>query len=329
MPDADPNPAPAAGLRVSIIMLTYNQQDFVADAIRAALAQQCEPVEILISDDCSPDGTWEVIQQVVKGYAGPHTVRLNRNPRNQGVNAHLWSCVQRTSGGIIVAAAGDDISEPDRVRRIIAEFDRSAPLLVHSQVTPIRADASTAALPYEKALFFRTTDVMAAAGSMQLYVGATAAWHRDIFARYGPIPERDCYEDLVLGFRAALEGRVAFIAEPVVRYRVGVGISAAVDRFPTTDAWTAHRLGGLRRNLVVLQQRIHDATTFGLAPDHPVMRALHHHVLRQTLRADVHGMSLLPFLQKHSRHLPSALSAWQSERKRRRKAARRLMATGG
>jgi glycosyltransferase involved in cell wall biosynthesis len=119
MPDADPNPAPAAGLRVSIIMLTYNQQDFVADAIRAALAQQCEPVEILISDDCSPDGTWEVIQQVVKGYAGPHTVRLNRNPRNQGVNAHLWSCVQRTSGDIIVAAAGDDISEPDRVRRII------------------------------------------------------------------------------------------------------------------------------------------------------------------------------------------------------------------
>ncbi len=329
MPDADSPPAPTTATRVSIIVLTYNQQEFVGDAIRAVLAQQCEPVEILISDDCSTDGTWDAIRQAVQDYPGPHLVRLNRNARNMGVNAHLWSCVQQTSGDILVAAAGDDISEPDRVRRVLDAFDGDAPLLVHSRVTPIRTGASNDRLPYEKALFFRTTDVMPAAGSMQLYIGATAAWHRDIFAKYGPLPERDCYEDLVLGFRAALEGRVAFIPEPVVRYRVGAGISAAVERFPTLAAWKAHRLGGLRRNLVVLNQRIADAATFGLAAEHALMRTLRHHILRQTLRTDVHRMSFLSFLRRHRRHLPSALSAWQSESKRRRTAASRLRVSDG
>jgi GT2 family glycosyltransferase len=312
-------------MRVSIIMLTYNQQDFVADAIRAALAQQCEPVEILISDDCSTDQTWEAIERAVSGYAGPHVIRLNRNALNQGVNAHLWACVTRATGNILIAAAGDDISEPDRVCRIIEIFDQSHPLLVHSRVTPIRNPVSNDRLPFEKALFFRTTDIMAAAGSMSLYIGATAAWHRDIFAKYGPIPERDCYEDLALGFRAALEGRVAFISDALVRYRVGVGISAAIDHFASLDTWTDHRLLGLRRNLVVLHQRIKDATTFGLPVNHPVMHALRHHVLRQKLRADVHAMSFLPFLHRHLRHLPSALSAWQSESKRRRNAAARVL----
>ena len=49
----------------SLILLTYNQQSSVAAAIKAALAQECVPIEIILSDDASSDGTFEILQNVI------------------------------------------------------------------------------------------------------------------------------------------------------------------------------------------------------------------------------------------------------------------------
>ncbi len=64
---------------VTFYVITYNQARFVREAVESALAQTYSPIEILLSDDCSTDGTFEIIQETVKGYSGPHTVILNRN----------------------------------------------------------------------------------------------------------------------------------------------------------------------------------------------------------------------------------------------------------
>ena len=61
-------------------------------AIEGAFAQTYQPLEILLSDDCSPDGTYRVMQEMAAAYAGPHRVILNRNPKNLGIT-------RRTSTG--------------------------------------------------------------------------------------------------------------------------------------------------------------------------------------------------------------------------------------
>ena len=55
-------------------MIAYNQARFIRQAVESALAQTFSPMEILLSDDCSTDGTFEIIQEVVKGYSGHHNV---------------------------------------------------------------------------------------------------------------------------------------------------------------------------------------------------------------------------------------------------------------
>ena len=51
-------------MSVSVIILAYNQQDFIEKAIRGVFMQKINfPVELIISDDCSPDNTDEVIQE--------------------------------------------------------------------------------------------------------------------------------------------------------------------------------------------------------------------------------------------------------------------------
>ena len=70
---------------VTICMGTYNQEEYVRDSVRGLLSQTYTPLEIVISDDCSKDHTWEIILEEVENYrksGGEHKIVLNRNAHN-------------------------------------------------------------------------------------------------------------------------------------------------------------------------------------------------------------------------------------------------------
>ncbi len=102
---------------ISFVMFAYRQERFVAEAVRGALEQTYSPLEIILSDDCSPDSTYEVIRSTVADYDGPHRVILNRNDANLGLVPHFNRVMSMARGDIVVVAAGDDISKPWRVER--------------------------------------------------------------------------------------------------------------------------------------------------------------------------------------------------------------------
>ena len=69
---------------VSAIFLCYNCEAFVADALRSVLCQDCDPIEIIVSDDASEDGTFEAVESVLEDYRGPHRVQLRRRSTTSG-----------------------------------------------------------------------------------------------------------------------------------------------------------------------------------------------------------------------------------------------------
>ena len=90
----------------SILLIAYNQQATIVEAIAGALAQTYSPLEIVVSDDASSDDTWAHMQHAVAGYAGPHRVVLNRNEHNLGIGAHLSRVVELSRGVLLFVAAG-------------------------------------------------------------------------------------------------------------------------------------------------------------------------------------------------------------------------------
>src|SRR5688572_20785087 len=125
---------------VTFYVITYNQSRFVREAVESALAQTCSPIEILLSDDCSTDDTFEIIQETVKGYSGPHTIILNRNERNLGLSEHLNRIHELASGALIIAADGDDVSDPQRTKRCVeAWLKNGKPAALASSVSCIDA----------------------------------------------------------------------------------------------------------------------------------------------------------------------------------------------
>ena len=72
-------------LLVTVGIKCFNQKTMIGEAIESALAQTYRPLEIVISDDGSTDGSWQVIEETVREYARSDiSVTLNRNSVNLG-----------------------------------------------------------------------------------------------------------------------------------------------------------------------------------------------------------------------------------------------------
>src|SRR5690606_34870225 len=88
---------------VSYIILSYNQEKYIADAISSALNQSYSNIEYIISDDCSTDHTFSIIQKACN--LSKKNIKILKNEVNVGLVNHLNNCLKYASGDLIVLAA--------------------------------------------------------------------------------------------------------------------------------------------------------------------------------------------------------------------------------
>jgi glycosyltransferase involved in cell wall biosynthesis len=98
---------------VSILIPAYKSEQWVADTLKSALAQTWENREIIVVDDGSPDGTYEVAQQFES--AG---VKVVRQP-NQGAAAARNKAFSISRGDYIQWLDADDLLAPDKIEKQI------------------------------------------------------------------------------------------------------------------------------------------------------------------------------------------------------------------
>ena len=93
--------------RVSVLMVTYNQQKYVEQAVRSALAQEADfPYEIVIGEDCSTDGTRPILHRLQAEH--PSRLRLLLRDRNLGLMGNYLDTYSACRGEYIATLAGDD-----------------------------------------------------------------------------------------------------------------------------------------------------------------------------------------------------------------------------
>lgn len=99
---------------ISVIMPVYNTRDFLADAIDSIRTQTIKNWELLIIDDHSTDGSWDMIQDYAKR---DKRIRIFRNRTNQGLVKSLNKLIPLTRGEFVARMDADDISLPDRFKK--------------------------------------------------------------------------------------------------------------------------------------------------------------------------------------------------------------------
>ncbi|NTU58010.1 MAG: glycosyltransferase [Chlorobiaceae bacterium] len=252
-------------VQVTFFLITYNQEKYVREAIEGAFSQTYSPLEIVISDDCSTDGTFRIIEEMSAKYDGPHKVVVNRNSENLGLIGHINRINSLSSGELIVYAAGDDISLPYRTEKVVERYLASGrkASLIHSPVflIDIAGNRSGMRLP---PMVSRGLSLEEMAVSSALIIGATSAFTKRIEERFGPIRYDKCIEDLVMGFRSALTGGLEYIPEPLILYRHESGITARSDfRFQSCDDSVRREIRNQEIYLAVLSQRMDDLVRLG------------------------------------------------------------------
>lgn len=121
---------------VSVLIPVYNRVDLVSRALESALAQTWEPLEVVVGDNHSDDGTYDVVRSFA---CSDPRVRCFRNDENLGPIANWARCLETARGGYVKFVFSDDWLDPRAVGALMA------PLLADSQV---RASYCAAAIHY-------------------------------------------------------------------------------------------------------------------------------------------------------------------------------------
>lgn len=108
--------------KVTFCIITYNQQNYIGEAIESAFNQDYHgEIEYIISDDASSDRTFDVINAVISRFQEENII-LNRHKNNLGIASNVNWVLNHATGDYIVLADGDDVFNPSRVSRVIDYF---------------------------------------------------------------------------------------------------------------------------------------------------------------------------------------------------------------
>jgi len=111
-------------IKHSVLTLTYNQENYIKVALDSVLSQSVLPTEIIISDDCSTDKTWDIIKKYHKKY--PAIIKPFRNKKNLGIFNNYNQAIKQITGNVISSCAGDDYLKPglfEHLNKIIINND--------------------------------------------------------------------------------------------------------------------------------------------------------------------------------------------------------------
>ena len=214
---------------VTFALLAYNQEVFIREAIEGALSQTYTPLEIILSDDCSNDRTFQEMQEMVDLYNGQHQVILNRNEKNIGIASHVNEIFNMSNGEFIILAAGDDISTPQRTEIFYnywIKFDK--PSVLQSNYVDIDINGNLLQSLHNNNSGSEGINYIASnyrnlvehVYNMQIkIVGCSAAYSRDVVEKFGPLNNDIIQEDNVFAFRGLLTNGILKIPEVLVKYR--------------------------------------------------------------------------------------------------------------
>ena len=209
---------PTTDTVVSVLVMAYNHARFVAQALDSVLRQRTVfPVEIIVSEDCSTDGTLEIVQEYARQH--PH-VRLMLSPANLNTNRVMSRAIEAATGRYVALLDGDDYWTADDKLQAQIDVLESAPdmsVCFHDAII-VDDEGSVLKERYLPPAMARLT------GLDDIVTGnyvpsCSIVFRRDAIATLPQWFERASFGDWPLLILAAMRGSLGCIDRPMGAYR--------------------------------------------------------------------------------------------------------------
>lgn len=206
------------GEKISVCLLTYNHADVIESTLRSILDQTLTGYEVIVSDDCSTDGTWERILELAKEDARIEAVRT---PRNMGMPGNANFAVAQCDRPYIAMLHHDDLYRRDLLEKWAGVLDRySEAAFVFNPYRVFESD-----LIYQESMPGANIDgkwlleeyLFARWGCV---VRGTAMVRRKAWERVGGMREQfGLLADIDLWMRLTMRWRAGYVPEPIITVR--------------------------------------------------------------------------------------------------------------
>ena len=110
-------------IKVDVVIVSFNQVDFISDCIDSVLCQDYKNIQIIVADDCSTDGTIEIIKEYANKY--PQKIIPLLSDRNRGLTQNIDSATNHCDGKYISHLGGDDLMLKDKISKQVEFMERN------------------------------------------------------------------------------------------------------------------------------------------------------------------------------------------------------------
>ena len=205
-------------------LFAYRHEAFVTEAIRAVARQTYRPLQLIVTDDASPDGTRQKIDEALRDFPADISVIRINHAQNQGIPGVINAAVRQASGRVIIFGAGDDVSEPERVAWTMRLFANPRVSFAHTAVSVIDADGKLVEGRQGQGHGDAALSMLGMIlGTDVPIIGASCAYRADVFRAFAELSPRILREDVILPIRGLILGEGRFLSSKLVRYRTHDG----------------------------------------------------------------------------------------------------------
>jgi glycosyltransferase involved in cell wall biosynthesis len=208
-------------MKVSFICPIRDKASHVEKAVRSIFNQTYSPMEIVLSDQGSVDGSLEIIQRLALSYNGPNKVRvLNCEDTSYrgmvGLNKHLNFINEHIEGDIVMNCSADDINHPDRALHTVRAFEDFNPSYVNTGCRYMDKDGN---LTGTTDFIDRRSRWVKPAETIIQQIGScgTSAWARDLYQIHGPLEGCE-QQDMILPMMALYERGIYYVDRVLYTY---------------------------------------------------------------------------------------------------------------
>ena len=107
-------------------------ENFIAEAIEGVLMQDIDfDLELIIADDCSPDGTEEIVQNFINNHPNGHWIKYHRHEKNIGMIPNFLWALEKTKGKYIALCEGDDYwTDPLKLQKQLTFLEKNEDIVI-------------------------------------------------------------------------------------------------------------------------------------------------------------------------------------------------------
>jgi hypothetical protein len=202
-------------------IFAYQQERFIGECLKSALAQDYANLRVVVSDDASTDRTSEVIQDMLASYRGPHETHFIQQPRNLRIHHVNALMPHYLAAPFTVMGHGDDVFHPDRTSKSIRAMQRERTFSATANAIVIDAEGREGRLMIDPdGEHDLSLPTLCRVSTNRACFGAGMAWRRAVFSQFGLLRPGPRQVDQMIIFRSTLLGGASLISEPLMRYRL-------------------------------------------------------------------------------------------------------------